>query len=96
MGFGGIILHGVYAYNCIAHDLLRFLGGSKAENLREIEAKFAGIVRPGDKIAVEVWKVKAHGNGLDEFWWRAVVTNTGKPCLTDGRAIMRVSNQTLE
>lgn len=62
MAFGGIILHGVYAYNCIAHKLLQDLGGSDAANLREFEAKFASVVRPGDQIRTCV------GNEAEGGW----------------------------
>ena len=89
MGYGGIIMHGVYAYNRIAHDLVRRLGAGEAASFREMSARFAGPVKPGDRVEVEVWKVGSTADGCDELRWRAVVAGTGKPCLADGRAVMR-------
>jgi acyl dehydratase len=93
MGFGGIILHGVYAYSRVAQQLLSRLGNSSPENFREIEAKFAGVVRPGDEVRTEVWRVRELGKGWTEFWWRASVVETGKACLTDGRAVIRAERE---
>lgn len=91
MGFGGIIMHGVYAYNCIAHDLLKELGQSEPANFREFQAKFAGVVRPGDHIKTQVWRLGADPDGWEEIRWVATVLETGKLCLSDGRAVIRTS-----
>lgn len=91
MGYGGIIMHGVYAYNRIAHDLVRKLGGGDPSTFREMSARFAGPVKPGDKIRVELWKTGTTQDGHDDLRWTAVVVGTGKACLTDGRAEIRSS-----
>ncbi|KAM5356870.1 hypothetical protein ACJ41O_003516 [Fusarium nematophilum] len=89
MGYGGMIVHGVYAYNCIAHDLLRVLGDSKAGNLGEFQAKFAGPVRPGDEIETCIWRMGPGADGWEVIQWEARVVKTGKLCLADGRAVIR-------
>lgn len=91
MGYGGIIMHGVYAYNRIAHDFVRKLGGGDPSSFREMSARFAGPVKPGDKVKVELWKVGTSEDGYDGCRWTAVVEGTGRPCLTDGRAELRVA-----
>ena len=89
LGYGGIILHGVYAYSCVAHELLRVIGGSDPANFREFHARFAGPVRPSDNIIVEVWSMYRDAEGWEELRWRATVVQTGRACLTDGRALIR-------
>lgn len=92
MGYGGIIMHGVYAYNCVAHDLLKELGHSDPTNMREFQAKFTGAVKPGDWIQVDVWRMGPDGNGWEEIRFVARVVSTGKVCLGDGRALTKVLN----
>jgi acyl dehydratase len=86
MGYGGIILHGVFAYNNIAHDFVRQLGQGQPSSLREISARFAGPVKPGDQVKVDVWRIGATRDGLDDIRWTAAVESTGRLCLSDGRA----------
>lgn len=88
MGYGGMIMHGVYAYNRIAHDFVRKLGGDPS-TFREMSARFAGPVKPGDKVKVELWRVGSTEDGYDDLRWTAVVAGTEKACLTDGRAEIR-------
>ena len=95
LGYGGIILHGVYAYSCIAHELLREIGSSLPENLRDFEARFAGPVKPNDTIVVEVWTVHRDAVEWEELRWRARVQQTGRSCLTDGRACIRRATKTM-
>lgn len=90
MGYGGIINHGVYAYNLIAHELVRRLGQSSPASLAEMSARFAGPVKPGDKVIVDVWSVGPESGGHRELRWNARVEGTGKACLTEGRAVMRI------
>lgn len=86
-------MHGVYAYNRIAHDIVRKLGDGSGSSLREISARFAGPVKPGDEVKVDLWKVGATTqDGYDEIWWRAEVVGAGKACLTDGRALIKPEN----
>lgn len=91
MGYGGIIMHGVYAYNRIAHDFVRKLGGGDPSSFREMSARFAGPVKPGDKVRVELWKVGTTQDGYEDMRWTAVVVGTERACLTDGRAEIRLA-----
>jgi peroxisomal enoyl-CoA hydratase 2 len=93
MGFGGIILHGVYAYNRIMHDLLREYGKSDPANIKEFSARFSGVVRPGDQIQTDIWRIGVvDANGWEELRWTALVVGTGKVCLSDGRAVVRLAS----
>ena len=91
MGLGGIILHGVYAYNRVAHDLLRALGQSDASNIREFQAKFAGVVKPGDHLQTSFWR----NCGSTDGEWEEIrfttkcVNRDGKVCLSEGRTLLR-------
>lgn len=86
-------MHGVFAYNSIAHDLLRELGNSDPSCLKEFSARFSGVVKPGDQVQTDIWKMDTvDSDGWEEFRWTARVVNTGKVCLSDGRAVMRVMN----
>lgn len=90
MGFGGIIIHGVYAYNRVAHDLLRELGESEASNIREFQAKFAGIVKPGDHLQTSFWKLDLKSDGWQEIRFiTRCVNREGKTCLSEGRALIK-------
>ncbi|KFH48036.1 Enoyl-CoA hydratase 2, peroxisomal-like protein [Hapsidospora chrysogenum ATCC 11550] len=93
MGYGGIIMHGVYAYNRIAHEIVRELGAGDPASLREMSARFAGPVKPGDRVRVELWKTAGGGVDAEDGWmdvrWAATVDATGRACLTGGRAVVR-------
>lgn len=90
MGFGGIIIHGVYAYNRVAHDLLHELGQSDASNIREFQAKFAGIVKPGDHLQTAFFKLNQKDGEWQEIRFVSrCVNREGKMCLSDGRALIR-------
>ncbi len=95
MGYGGIIMHGVYAYSAIAHEIVRRLGAGNPGSLREMSTRFAGPVKPGDTVRVELWKV-GNLSGDDSSWtdvrWRAAVVGAKGPCLTDGRAEVRLAD----
>ena len=97
MGFGGVILHGLIAWNISAHAILREIGGSDGRNLREFTARFASPVRPGDKLVVDIWRmgrmeVERGEKGWEEVRFRTRVEG-GKICLKDGRAVVRAVNQ---
>lgn len=94
MGYGGLINHGVFAYNCIAHEIVRRLGKGDPDSLREMSARFAGPVKPGDGIAIEMWEIGRNVDGLDEIRWSAKVKSTNRPCLTDGAALIKRPNET--
>lgn len=85
MGYGGIINHGVYAYQLIAHEIVRRLVECKAASLKEISARFAGPVKPNDEVQVDIWRVSGQG----EIRWTAKVLGTGRVCLSDGMAVVQ-------
>lgn len=91
MGFGGAILHGLYSWNATCLLLLRHLGASDPANLREYQARFASPVRPGDKLVTSAWR----SGTVDADGWEEVHFETrvdgGKVCLSNGRALMKVS-----
>lgn len=88
MGYGGIIVHGVTAYQMVAHALLKELGGSDPANIREFQAKFAGPVRPGDQLKVEYWRMGRNREGWEEIRFVTTGLADGKIRLSDGRAIL--------
>lgn len=88
MGYGGLINHGVYAYQLIAHEIVRRLGQGNSESLKEISARFAGPVKPGDAVDVDIWKLEAQSGGKVEIRWTAKVVDTGRVCLSDGMALV--------
>ncbi|KAL1986227.1 hypothetical protein VTN96DRAFT_6742 [Rasamsonia emersonii] len=89
MGFGGIIIHGLFSWNSTAHGLLKELGGSDPQNLREFQARFSAPVRPGDKLTTEVWRMGTFQDGFEEV--RFVTKNDkGKVVLSNGRALIKV------
>lgn len=94
MGFGGIIMHGVFAYSGVAHEMVRRLTGGAADGLRLISARFSGPVKPGDTVHVEVWAAgpAAGGGGFEDVRWTAQVVGADRLCLTDGRAEIRMKN----
>ncbi|RMZ91714.1 hypothetical protein DV736_g1044, partial [Chaetothyriales sp. CBS 134916] len=89
MGFGGVIMHGLYSWNSSAHELLRALGGSRPENIKEFQARFAAPVKPGQQLDVEMWRTgEKDGAGFEEI--RFVTKVKGKVVLSNGRALVRV------
>jgi acyl dehydratase len=88
MGFGGVIIHGLYSWNATAHAVLEALGASDPANFREFQARFASPVRPGDKLITEMWRTGEGENGFDEV--RFVTKNQeGKVVLSNGRALIK-------
>jgi acyl dehydratase len=90
MGFGGVIIHGLFSWNSAAHGVLRELGGSDPANMKEFQARFASPVRPGDKLTTEIWRMgNAQADGFEEV--RFVTKNQdGKVVLSNGRVLIRV------
>ncbi|KAJ5294811.1 hypothetical protein PENANT_c014G01382 [Penicillium antarcticum] len=89
MGFGGIIIHGLFSWNSAAHGILRELGGSDPANMKEFQARFASPVRPGDKLTTEMWKMGNVQDGFEEV--RFVTKNDkGKVVLSNGRCLLKV------
>ncbi|EFQ98223.1 peroxisomal dehydratase [Nannizzia gypsea CBS 118893] len=89
MGFGGVIIHGLFSWNMAAHAVLEKLGGSDPKNMKEFQARFASPVRPGDKLTTQMWKTGKIEDGFEE-----VIFNTkngqGKVVLSNGRALVKV------
>ncbi|KAI0890507.1 Thioesterase/thiol ester dehydrase-isomerase [Annulohypoxylon maeteangense] len=89
MGFGGVIIHGLYSFNSAAHTLVQKLGGSDPANIKEFGARFASPVRPGDKIVTSVWRTGEKKGEWEEIRFEVKVEG-GKVCLSNGRALMKV------
>src|SRR5688572_15886727 len=79
IGYGGMILHGVVAYNMIAHDIAKAVGDGHPNSLREFSAKFAGPVRPGDQLTVSLWRTKeVDADCYEAILWHAYVKGQAK------------------
>ncbi|KAK4193513.1 HotDog domain-containing protein [Podospora australis] len=90
MGFGGVIIHGLYSWNWACHGLLQHLGGSDPANIKEYQARFASPVRPGDKLIAEAWRTgEKKDGGFEEIRFQ-VKNSTGKVVLSNGRALIKV------
>lgn len=89
MGFGGAIMHGLYSWNTSCHEILKALGGSNPENLKEFQARFASPVMPGDKLITNVWRTGEVKDGFEEIRFVVEVAG-GKVCLSNGRALVKV------
>ncbi|OJJ47567.1 hypothetical protein ASPZODRAFT_131099 [Penicilliopsis zonata CBS 506.65] len=93
MGFGGTIIHGLFSWNTAAHGVLRELGGSDPNSLKEFQARFASPVIPGDKLTTEMWRTGDVKEGLEEV--RFVTKNqNGKAVLSNGRCLLKVTGPT--
>ncbi|PYH41485.1 putative trimethyllysine dioxygenase TmlH [Aspergillus saccharolyticus JOP 1030-1] len=73
MGFGGTIIHGLFSWNSAAHGVLKEMGQSDPDRLREFQARFASPVKPGDKLTTEIWRMGRLEGGDEEI--RFVVRN---------------------
>ncbi|KAK7752729.1 hypothetical protein SLS62_005281 [Diatrype stigma] len=90
MGFGGVIIHGLYSFNTTCHGLLQKLGGSDPANIREFQARFASPVKPGDKLVTSAWRTgETKEGGWEEVRFVTKVAG-GKVCLSNGRALIKV------
>ncbi|KIW25942.1 uncharacterized protein PV07_09076 [Cladophialophora immunda] len=89
MGFGGVVIHGLFTWNVAAHALLKELGGNDPANLRHFEARFASPVRPGDLLVTQAWQIGVGEDGIEEIRFITTI-HGGKVCLSNGRALMRV------
>lgn len=89
MGFGGVILHGLYSWNSTCHELLRALGGSDPANIKEYQARFASPVKPGDKLVTRAWRTGERSEGDWEEVRFETEVEGAKVCLSNGRALMK-------
>ncbi|KAF7192213.1 putative dehydratase NIT22 [Pseudocercospora fuligena] len=93
MGFGGVIIHGLFSWNSTAHALVKLLGGGDPKSIREYAARFASPVKPGDVLLTEAWRTgKKDGEGWEDIRFTVKVKQTGKVCLSNGRAKMKVKS----
>ncbi|KAJ4505071.1 hypothetical protein HRR78_004421 [Exophiala dermatitidis] len=93
MGYGGIIVHGVAAYQMVAHAFLKELGASDPANIREFQARFAGPVRPGDRLQVDYWRLGRDSEGWEEIRFLLKGREDGKIRLSNGRALLRTEGR---
>lgn len=93
MGFGGTITHGLHSWNTTARMVLAAFGGSKAENLKEFQARFASPVRPGEKLVVQMWRMGTADGGDEIRFVARVGSESGKVCLSNGRAVVKVESK---
>lgn len=80
-GIDAPILHGLATFGIVAKVIVDLTADGDTTRLTGIEARFAGMVRPGQDIAVEVWR-----DG-DDILFRASVA--GNIALERGRATIR-------
>ncbi|KAI5303375.1 hypothetical protein KEM56_007615 [Ascosphaera pollenicola] len=93
MGFGGVIIHGLFSWNVAAHALVKLLGGSNPASFKEYQARFAAPVLPGDKIITSIWRIgKLDAEGYEEVLF-VVKNGKGKVVLSNGRALVAVADQ---
>jgi peroxisomal enoyl-CoA hydratase 2 len=81
-------MHGLSTWNFAAHALLKELGGSDPENLKEYQARFAAPVLPGQKLITEMWRMGGGEGGFEEVRFVTRVEG-GKVVLSNGRALMK-------
>ena len=75
----------------IAHEVAKVIGDGQPDSLREVSAKFAGPVKPGDMLTVSLWKTgKVDTDGYEVLSWVSRVDGQAKPCLTEGRVHVRI------
>ncbi|KAL4733796.1 HotDog domain-containing protein [Aspergillus similis] len=92
MGFGGVIIHGLYSWNAAAHIVLEAFGNSDPANFREFQARFASPVKPGDKLITELWRTGDVVDGFEEI--RFVTKNQkGQVVLSNGRALIKAASR---
>jgi peroxisomal enoyl-CoA hydratase 2 len=88
MGFGGVILHGLIAWNMTCHAILRSLCLTTKDNLKEFQARFAAPVKGNDKLIIEIWRMGEIEEGWEEVRFITRIEG-GKVCLRNGRAVVR-------
>jgi acyl dehydratase len=59
-GFSKPILHGLATFGAIARAIIMAESGYRADRLKRLQARFTGVVYPGETIQTELWRV-AHG-----------------------------------
>lgn len=87
MGMGGVIVHGLFTWSSACYGILSECCKSDPARLREIEARFAFPVRPGDRLVTEIW-VAAVKEEHEEILFRTV-NQDGTVVLSNGRALLK-------
>ncbi|BDD61903.1 hypothetical protein MAP00_006922 [Monascus purpureus] len=65
LGYGDIIIHGLFSWNVVAQVVLRHYGEKRKDGksyLLSFEARFASPVKPGDKLDISLWDMGLWGN----------------------------------
>jgi len=55
-GYDRPILHGLCTFGHVARAVIQKYCGGDADRFRGLDARFTGVVFPGDKIITEMWK----------------------------------------
>lgn len=55
LGYGGIIIHGLFSWNVAAQVVLQHYGHGDGKVLRDFEAQFTSPVFPGDTLNIQLW-----------------------------------------
>lgn len=84
MGFPAPILHGLATYGIVCQAVVDALLGGDASAVAAIEARFAGIVFPGEHLSIRLWREE--GRLLFEV---DVVERPETPALTGGEIVLR-------
>lgn len=82
-GFPRPILHGLCTFGVACHALLKVACGYDAERLTGMEARFSGVVYPGETIRTRVWVSQDH---ID---FDCAVVEREVSVLSQGRAMVR-------
>lgn len=80
-------MHGLFTFNCAAHTILKEFGASNPANIKEFSARFAAPVRPGDKLATDIWRSGEYIGEFEDI--RFVTSVNGKAVLSHGRALIK-------
>jgi acyl dehydratase len=88
-GFPGTIIHGLFSWNSAAHGILRELGSSNPENLKEFQARFALPVHPGDSLITEIWGTGRKKDHFEEFIF-TTKNDRGELVLSNGRCLLKL------
>jgi peroxisomal enoyl-CoA hydratase 2 len=91
MGFPGVIMHGLVAWNMCAHAVIRTLGESNGCCLVEFQAKFAAPVLPGDHLCIQMW-VEEHAKCAERIAVIFLCKVDEKVVLKAGRALLKRAN----